>query len=1439
MKKRCLAFFLCVHTVLFMMFQAASNVMAEEDAVTQVDAQTDDEENSQGQAENSSEWLSYEDFMLSETTKAWNDPAMYVGFTAEFNTEMYDNFACVSSGDAIDYGSDADVSRGDADVTDGDADITDDDTDYYGDDTEFFYSGDDFYEKLSNFANLVYAEELFDAEGNSIKIIITDYYFDDASESLWYKVEAAEGYTLPDVLVENPYVLHLTYPEESPSFLMHPRKAMFVGDKVIVQKEPVAASRYEEVEVDDLPDFFDITWSYEYTENGLSWYDFGDISGWAENLTPEYRYISTSSVKLIPAEVSRAYEMLMTMEDVEDYNIYWSQIPEEITRQFTDKHLVNLEEHQEYLRALENVEYSTSVMIGDKVVPVTVRGKIPQTGVTLNVSPVSTESVLQEGFDIEEATQIVTALDIKIINDVDGTQWQPDEGDRIWVSIGVSEFGYEDGSILKLQHKHGEKIDIYDVFVVIDGKVTVGISGFSMFVVTQEGNTNTNGQQVYDGGSYTLEVGEEKVFYFNRLNGTDYEAGNWFVTDVSGAIHYTVHSNSASTNGQIDNNGVYAPWIKIDTLKETTAATQVTLRFYYADINQYEWGGGNIISSGYETYTLNIVPPKATAEKPKKIYLKDEVNTSGCIVATLVDVNGNVIDGGLDGAAFSWKRMDGTREMFIMPQAYENGYRSVNIARDHGGLLEAKKDANGKYIPTIYAVTAILADGTELDAEYTVYYQSEIINAGFEAPDANASTYTFFPNGWEGMYWETTGPGTGVNLSRDIEYVDFTGDTNNTNPGFGVSGAAEGVQFAELNAEAFGTLYQDIITAPEEEVVWSFAHAPRPDASNKMYIVMGPTEGAQKLTTQEHLEALADVARATKANRDILDAGGSVTVKFNEDTMQADAAGSEYTIWYHEAKMVGQWDKIEGAYITPDNQYRTRVFFMSETPMGGENPNYGNMIDAARVGQYKSYLVEYYVENFHDDGTSSIDHMEAYDEFGEALIYSTVPLVNLDKHFFKEAHDYLHQILINGENYPYNIRFAGDTASIYIEKYEGTAVDRHPATGKNFADYDIVVQIYLRDTVIAVQKEIDFPKELTAEQKLKIIQDLTASEEGTGSYKANFHLYDIDPDHSYSEVDSILVTHRDPAGKYTGFLSLGNNPELGHMYTVEETSTTPIVGLTLSKVTFKTTMYNFTPGTFEAKVEKVDYIENQITSPDVPVKSTPIDLKVGQQIAEVVVVNTYKEKMTQVFYQAVGNGKVALIGKTDFADTPMETLAFYSGKAIGGAIHPGKNATFVGWFKDEACTEPVTAVDGVWNKEDNTFKPNANIISKEKVTFYAKFETGAIVIDRTDAEPGQVFVYHVQGTDITDGSNIGMYVTVECDATGNGSRTIYEVPSGNYTVTELLDWSWRYPTETIGPTPAGTGEVTFPFGKESVQKYWLNGYSGIEKNVYSIIKGGS
>ena len=628
-----------------------------------------------------------------------------------------------------------------------------------------------------------------------------------------------------------------------------------------------------------------------------------------------------------------------------------------------------------------------------------------------------------------------------------------------------------------------------------------------------------------------------------------------------------------------------------------------------------------------------------------------------------------------------------------------------------------------------------------------------------------------------------------------------------------------------------------------------------------MYIVMGPTEYAQKLTHAD-LEDLGDEAdkAATAAGlTQTKDENGLTPFETGKHFVTVEFKGATYQIWYHEAGTYGynadtKWTNIAGEYAVPENQYRTRLFFMSKRKTDSTNANAGNLIDSASAGQYKTYLIEYYLGVVNTQNELVLERYTGKQE-GKALVYSFVDLEYLNK-LMTEQNQYLHRILINGDNYPYSIRHMDrvtgkEIEALYIDKYPGdTAIDvdcydkeikDNPELKPDYSQYDIVMQVFLRDVVISVEKEIMFPTDkdgkqlLTEEQKLNLIEGRAE----TDPYTVGFNVSSLETgDYKYVENGTASIIKRSPTGDYVGYYAVESHPKGGYTYKITETSSSTFPGLILDKTTYETTLYRNGMHLTEQELKNEGYTSGVVT--DTFKLTTKQGDRLGINFAEVVVKNYYVEKQTTIKYVAVGNGKVAFGGdKNSFVDTPTETLAYYSGKATGADVSAGKGATFVGWFTDPECTKRVTITDGVIGvnpkvpgSTKNYFIPNANILNADEVTFYAKFETASITIERENALPNQTFVYHIKSG--ADTSALDMYVTLQCDENGKGKVEIFEMLLGNYTVTECKDWSWRHPTGTqSGTLTAEDNSHTFKFDGKPDDMEWLNDYSDSVPNIFA------
>ena len=184
-------------------------------------------------------------------------------------------------------------------------------------------------------------------------------------------------------------------------------------------------------------------------------------------------------------------------------------------------------------------------------------------------------------------------------------------------------------------------------------------------------------------------------------------------------------------------------------------------------------------------------------------------------------------------------------------------------------------------------------------------------------------------------------------------------------------------------------------------------------------------------------------------------------------------------------------------------------------------------------------------------------------------------------------------------------------------------------------------------------------------------------------------------------------------------------------------------------------------------------------------------------------------------------------------DSASETVMEKSGTALGSTPTANPGFKFVGWYKNEACTEAVNAgwVTGNMLKPDKTKNygtAESPVMGYETATYYAKFDYAVadltIKQDGEIADVNQTFIYVVTGGDLPES---GIKVAVN----GNSSVTIKNLKIGYYTVTEGTNWNWRCGTtggsQSITLQGAQTNEVRFTNTVSNSK--WLSG------NAYSVL----
>ncbi len=194
-------------------------------------------------------------------------------------------------------------------------------------------------------------------------------------------------------------------------------------------------------------------------------------------------------------------------------------------------------------------------------------------------------------------------------------------------------------------------------------------------------------------------------------------------------------------------------------------------------------------------------------------------------------------------------------------------------------------------------------------------YYAGLQNGSFEYPDTNmlnkGNGAIFVPDYTDGLYWHTTGS------DKQLEIVYAP----NASEAYGVSDAPDGNQFAELNAEAAGSLYQDVMSTPNTNLYWRLYHRARV-GTDTMYLVIAPTNEVSDITTQSQLTTLIS---NIQADPDTYESKGYYLQEVSDDT--------------------SAWGEYSGAYVVPEGNYLTRLFFVAGST-GSGHATVGNFIDA-------------------------------------------------------------------------------------------------------------------------------------------------------------------------------------------------------------------------------------------------------------------------------------------------------------------------------------------------------------------------------------------------------------------------------------------------------------------------------------------------------------
>ncbi len=365
--------------------------------------------------------------------------------------------------------------------------------------------------------------------------------------------------------------------------------------------------------------------------------------------------------------------------------------------------------------------------------------------------------------------------------------------------------------------------------------------------------------------------------------------------------------------------------------------------FYSKDGNSWNYLNN---ADNYDVYFVYNIEPG--------VLIMDKIATDGSLEAKYTPEND---DTQTTVTSYEWYKSDSEKGEYTKVEKvnYQAGTSIVsNISDDGTKLYPAYDDGARKW----YKVKVTLSDNTIVveSSPYQVAYYNQLQNGSFEDP-----TYSYRTNQISNANYATDGvwQTTGTNNGLDIEIVRQNKDDGAsaydwwTEPGNDTSlnrdthnwanAAYEGSQFAELNCEAAGALYQDVLTIPGTSLNYWLAHRARGNNANSMqydtmYLVIMPKsaavdENGYELTTQTQLET-----KLTGLGCTLNETGNKVL--YDQNGIKVLRVTSTNQRWQYINEING---------YTPTSSL-TRFFFMSGKTASGK-PTVGNFLDQVGFSQ--------------------------------------------------------------------------------------------------------------------------------------------------------------------------------------------------------------------------------------------------------------------------------------------------------------------------------------------------------------------------------------------------------------------------------------------------------------------------------------------------------
>ncbi|MBQ2785755.1 MAG: InlB B-repeat-containing protein [Oscillospiraceae bacterium] len=327
-----------------------------------------------------------------------------------------------------------------------------------------------------------------------------------------------------------------------------------------------------------------------------------------------------------------------------------------------------------------------------QTVTVTVSGSIPE-----NAS-VQLEETDSAGVEVKPNETVAAALDISITN-ANGTEWQPESGETVTVTLEASKIGLTDGDQFVIYHLHKGDVRVLGSYTVENGVVCFDVDGFSKFVFARIEQTISTDDLTSDIGKLA-KINEDLYDYIWTVSDpssiTSY-TGSWYTTctestDYSANVEFTVTDVFVS---DIAPYGVFYK-VKVNNDSLLTEALINNPWIYQRYLDEPE---------EYNTLILTDAPDEA---EPSVDITVDGQKVTEITVSQNNKVSLTATSTANESASYRWQLLIPNADMWVDISGQTEAICTVNY-----GMVANRLDANGQ--AHIRCVTTV--DGTDIFSE--------------------------------------------------------------------------------------------------------------------------------------------------------------------------------------------------------------------------------------------------------------------------------------------------------------------------------------------------------------------------------------------------------------------------------------------------------------------------------------------------------------------------------------------------------------------------------------------------------------------------------------------------------------------------------------------------------------------------------------------------